>query len=580
MPKGRAAKQKLRDMAGQIHEMRAQLEQQRQERQVPATAALRDQSRAPIQRRNMWDWVCLCGYYCYEGRSHCPKCSEPRINGSMCFGTRRRQKVEVEPSRRVLVPGPVRATPQQTPQLQEQHSRQQAQPVRQQQQEPPQSTHRSYLEAASVGGPWQPEPKSHLAQSSPTAQLPHTSSTVSSTVAATNRVHESATQMAAALPAGPLVCGASNATAVNSDALAKVPHHDIHSLDEEAGMYAEQWAEDDPEETVEELGQLVTEPNRVFARMAGVKKAIQRRAKRLEKAHAELETQRAVVEAETATLQERATAVATVESDLQRFKELHAELSKRHAELTEAAALQKRAAEKQEQQQSEAQRMRQVLWQAASSLRGLGADPRIEAAISALGSLFQEVDMGSAAADAAQHPSQDATPLHVPVVVPPMPVVVASTPGSACSTPPSLQSTMVAPPANGESLCPSRGAATDAGAPSTTSAAGAKDVEMEEAALRGKKRSSNEASLPESKGDAHNTGASCDPIVVDESAAATPATVPADSSSPIEVGAAAAPHGGESGDVEHEDDEAAKSESRASFARLVKITCSRRSYPY
>ena len=75
-----------------------------------------------------------------------------------------------------------------------------------------------------------------------------------------------------------------------------------------------------------------------------------------------------------------------------------------HAELTEAAALQARLAEQHVQQQTETQKTRQVLWQAASSLRGLGADPRIEAAIAALGSLFKGVDIGNGADHPVQQP--------------------------------------------------------------------------------------------------------------------------------------------------------------------------------
>ena len=94
-------------------------------------------------------------------------------------------------------------------------------------------------------------------------------------------------------------------------------------------------------------------------------KAIQRRTKRLEKAQEEQEAQRTVVEEANALAQERAAAVAAMEAELQHLKGVHAQLSKKHAELTETAALQARLAEQQEQQQTETQKTGHVLWQLA-----------------------------------------------------------------------------------------------------------------------------------------------------------------------------------------------------------------------
>ena len=152
--------------------------------------------------------------------------------------------------------------------------------------------------------------------------------------------------------------------------------HDISSApageEEAAGRWGERWeVEDDPELTVAEMDESVADPNQVFARMAGVKRAILRRTKRLERAIAEKDAQQAIVDEASATLSARTADVSVAEAQLQQFKELHAQLSKRHAELTEEAAVQKQS----ENTQAEVQRAREVLWQAASNLRGLGSDP-------------------------------------------------------------------------------------------------------------------------------------------------------------------------------------------------------------
>ena len=86
--------------------------------------------------------------------------------------------------------------------------------------------------------------------------------------------------------------------------------------------------EDEPEYgTVEELDPLVTDPVRIYRRMHGVARGIQRRATRLEKAHLERDAQRQALEQANLLLKIEEEAVAAAETALRHLKEDHAELA-------------------------------------------------------------------------------------------------------------------------------------------------------------------------------------------------------------------------------------------------------------
>ena len=149
---------------------------------------------------------------------------------------------------------------------------------------------------------------------------------------------------------------------------------------------------DEPEvATIGELDPSVTDHKRVLNRMQGVRRAMQKRIGRLEKAQQELEGQRQAVEYAKQLQVSKADAVKTAETDLLFYKELHSDLLKKYTALQQASEQQELYTKQTELQQSQLQTTQQAIWQAATTIRGLGHDPRLEAALAALESIFKEV---------------------------------------------------------------------------------------------------------------------------------------------------------------------------------------------
>ena len=406
------------------------------------------------------------------------------------------------------------------------------------------------------------------------------------------------------LPVGPITRPPKNEETAKADEERNVLRKDIYSVDDEAGMAAEEaWLED---ETIQELDESITDPNRVFSRIAGIRKAIARRAKRLDRAKDDMRQQQAVVDSAQLELETRAAAVAAEEMDLQRFKELHADLSRRHAELTEAAAHQQGIAEARQP----SQKTQQVLWEAASNLRGLGADPRIEQAIAMLGSLFQTAsEPGFVEAAGAIVPAAPVSTAPGPQANQRMPHRVAVPPPTNQSAPPLIlnpplcAAVPIAPAGVHVALDggPHKVEHTEPSFSSGSAAlhAPAKDLEMDDE--RGRKRSCQEAALPERAVDgqkkpeavlvdSNGAPASCESAVAADVAQAPEAIAVDSVAEPGIVGttcpensgteAVSAPSEcGEGSGAVQSAWEAARDGSKASFAALVKAACSRPAAP-
>ena len=169
-------------------------------------------------------------------------------------------------------------------------------------------------------------------------------------------------------------------------------YKNIFAADEQAAMDQEDaWVDED---TIQELDDDVDDPNRVWGRIGKVRKAIQRREKRLQKANDAVEAQKAIVEEAQTELASRATMADSYEADLQRLKEVQQDLARRHAELV-AAAAQPRP-QPQLTAESAAQRAQQWLYSTAAGLRELGDDPRISQACALLGELFNDASVAAA----------------------------------------------------------------------------------------------------------------------------------------------------------------------------------------
>ena len=164
--------------------------------------------------------------------------------------------------------------------------------------------------------------------------------------------------------------------------------------------------------------------------MRGITRGIQRRTSRLEKAQTECELQRQSLEQARQLLQTKEEAVAAADSDLCFLREVHADLARRYTVLTETSAMQGREAKQKELQQSQHLSAKQVIWKAATEIRGLGADPRIEAALFAMESLFNEL---TAATPVQQQASAANLPSHVQPLPPVQTVAPAISPPAAAA---------------------------------------------------------------------------------------------------------------------------------------------------
>ena len=636
MPKTNATNKKLRAVESQLQEIQRQMQPQR------------EPSRVPVPRRNVWDWICKCGYCVYEGKDRCPKCDRKRADGTMCYGFRRRQPcgpAAAAPTRQPSyhVQQVPRVAPrsyldvaranaiQQQPQQQQQQQQppfQQPQPMVQQ---PPQQQQRNQPSNSNtvlaVGQ--QPQPQRGYNAVNPAEEQGLRAQALAK--ATGSNLPSAATaapgKFAERLPVGPVAKPPTQFS--DSVAEQRVLRKDIFSADDEAAMAAEDAGLDDI--TIHELDESVTDPNKVFTRIAGIKKAIVRKSKKLERAKEDLCKQQLVVDEAQAELEVRAGAVSEVEADLQRYKELQSDLSMRHAALTAAAAQQQREEETKLQTLNAAQRAQQVLWDTAASLRGLGVDPRIDQAIAALGSLFQEAAQDAAALSQPTPPAPvsrsdevqgvpaqkqaHAAPPPAPTLQPPANPGVTAGPTAAsvaqiiCAQCWSV-SCRCRPPAATGAPCPAEGM----------------EVDQE----RGKKRSCKEATLPERAANGQQSpgallvdacgapanpgsaaeaeeekqpstnadepsGAAADRGVEEpaaeqqepESMAVEAARQPANSTPAAESTVGEKASSADASGVpesyakaEKVADEAAKEESRSSFSSLVKAACSQRSYPY
>ena len=510
-------------------------------------------------------------------------------------------------------PNPTQFTQQRAAQLQQHqpqrqlHNREQArQPQQQQQQQhgqhnPPtqhvvnQQTARSYAEAAKAA-----------AQSAPcqtivgNATVPHAPGILWTPTAA----GDAAGQYAAVQPAGRV------STTANSQASAVVCH-EIHS-----DAHDPAWEEDEELEnkTVKELDPSVTDPNRILGRMRGVNRGIQKRAARLEKAKQDCGEQRQALEQAKLTLQAKEELVAAAEADLCFFKEIYADLAKKHTDLVQLD----RGEKEKRQQNNQRLRTQQALWQAATTIRNLGEDPRIEGALAMLEALYLEVQK--------QPVQQQQQPLQGQQQAAPTPPAakVEQSPagpiGKAVATVALQVPTAVAAPAS-HSICPNCWSVSCRCPPASGARADSAVTGMEVDQERGSKRSCVEAALPErTSGGQPGSGA----LLVDSSGApATPAaeeeelpavaiegvptavvSVQASAESldqrplpvPLQVeperhaGPAATEEGGggssDSALPENYNkapkaaDGAEKEDSRKTFSALVKATCPQRVYPY
>ena len=430
-------------------------------------------------------------------------------------------------------------------------------------------------------------------------------------------------QYGTVLPVGPQHQMSTAAVAPTTTAGNPVLVTNIFSADEDAAMENEDaWVE---EETIQELDEEVRDPIRVYSRMGKVNKAIMRREKRLDKARHEVELQKMVVDEAQAVLATRAQAVDTIDADLRRLREVQQDLSTRHAKLVAEAAQQQRYVA-QPSVEDAAQKAQQLLWSTASSLRELGDDPRLSQAIALLGSLFQDASATAAAPLGELGCSPPAQQLHT--APPPQSAVQSpANPGVPTAIPACAPTATPITPI----ICPECWSVACRCRPLGAAGAPGPAAGMEVDQDRGKKRSCNEAALPERSAGAQQNPAA---LLVDSSGApASPGTTEADEkeeqqpkTTADESSGAAAVRGTEALAAEHQQaeamvvepagepanpaptlespvgeetsscdasgvpesyakaeklaDHAAKEESRSSFSTLVKAACSQRSYPY
>ena len=552
----------------------------------------REQSRPLVSRR--WDWNCSCRYYVYGDKERCPKCGKHRSQGADCEGVRFRTTV----SGRELLPG-ARA----------------GAGVKMSAVNGNGTTSAHIHGQSSRGAIVQPQPLQTMARQQrvpipPTYRVQQPSQAVhvvSSKGPQPQRTVQ--TNACGQLAKSPAILPVGNVTHVQRDAVLKgaeaTVRHDIFSQDEENQLgHDPEMQDEDPEATVEELADSITDPNRVWSRMSSVKKAIGRRSKRVGRSKEEVVEQQQILDAARAELEARLATLAQAEADLQSFENTHAELSRRYAELTAAAARQPQEEKQQQCDLDVAGRTQQVLWDMASSLRGLGTDPRIEQAIVMLHSLFNEA--GATAAAVAEHAQSDPPPpaalVHTQLAasVPTATHNVDAPAITPSAAPVALHSSSPATPAICRQCwsiaCRCRPCLPGDAAPVVHHHLH-HDIEVD--LERGKKRTCVEAELPprsaggqqslqallvDSEGQpatSDSTGEQnkCEPQTVEvvpaPSTAAPEPEGDGDSKLAVQPSPTAAP-ARDQNVVEGGD----KEESRSSFAALVKVTCAQRAYPY
>ena len=589
MPKGKAANtRRIRELEKKIQSF---------EEAATPVPPQRDASRPPVNRRNEWDWACPCSYYVYEGKDSCPRCRGPRREGTICYGVKRRQVVasvtvgprvagpRFAPTRSVVQPpaqphqrlGPTRsyldvakALPAARPQQQQlqQQARQQHQQLHTQQavsNQPLQQTNGQRIANTATNPPQQ-----HLERTQNTGATAVVGSSPVVPVQPSSAfavVKPLGLQQAAATP---------NATTCKN----------IFSMDEEAALEQEEAGDD---LTIQELDDECKDPHRVQVRMGKIRRALQRRDKRLLKAREAVEEQRMALEAAQQELAVRAANVDEIEADRRRLKEVLHDLSHKYTALV-AAEIQQPVHT--EPAATNAPHVQQWLYNAAAGLREFGDDPRILQVCAVLGELFHEVS-GSGASIASPATATAAVALNPEVGNPT---------GQAATAQPTLLATPIdnTPPVLAPSSAPSgAGICTSCWSVACRcipSAAHSEPTDMELVEKR-PKRSSAEAALPE-----RVLGAKPSPnaILVDAEGSAVDAAASSEEEVKSKVqqpgqdalGSNEAHSGGNDKDnaggappssegaPAAAIDKAAREESKTAFAALVQAACSERSYPY
>ena len=596
MPKGNATRRRLRQLEEQLAGLKA----------GPAGDSQGGNARVPLHRPTTFDWVCgVCEYYCYPDRDRCPRCNASKGQGHFRQGYRRRLYIGQQGQGRTSMAAEARHQQQQQQQLQQpkpQHTQMRSAPSSSAQNVAPlpqQQQTRSYTDAAKAGA-------ANGATRNGTTTAPTTAGQTAAMAALGIRVPGLQPSQAPTVGVG---TGQAVQLVRNVAPQARAVQPELHEIHSDANQGDQQGNEyDEPEDAiVEELDPSFTDTIKVGNRMQAVARGVRRRTNRLEKAQRECELQRQSLEQARQMLQAKEEAVAEADSQLGFLKEVHADLARRYTMLTEAAALQASEAKQKETQQSQYQSAARVVWNAASDLRGLGEDPRIEAALYAMESLFNELAGSMPKQVTTQPQAPAATPLTQ--AQPSAQVVAPATPPPAAPAAPEISPP--AAPAICQQCwsivcrCRSRFVGN---ADSTT------DIEVD--LERGKKRSSLEADLPQRvKGGQQSSQA----ILVDSCgrsagsdttqeqmqgvAAGQGVVTPAKASNEVEpqsravepVPAAAASELAVDGNSKPAEqsaptaaaagdqiviEEGEREESRSSFAALVKTTCSQRVCPY
>ena len=602
-----------------------------------------------------YDWNCECGYLNYDGRLRCNArgCGLHRqqhgatIVGQIRGLPRDTARVQEDRRRQQLVPearapSPVRRQPRpHDAALQTQNAQLRTVGVQPKLASPAQAATpatvdksrllgRSYAQVAQDNRGFQAGMPASTADTLQQQQQPqqqqakHKQQTPAPPAADTRAPTQGTVQPlaahATALPVGPVqrALAVESTNASGNPVLVK----NIFSADEDAQLEMEDAALD--EDTIQELDEDVRDPNRIFSKMGKVKKAIARRAKRLDKARHEVDLQKLVVEEAQSVLATRAQAVESIEGDLQRLRQVQEDLSRRHTELAAEAAKQQSGSDVLPRLEDTAQKAQELLWNTASSLRELGDDPRLSQAIALLGSLFQDASAAAGASSAAEA----SPPVHLGATssAATSSALIPATGAVAPSAPPVVHSPLALPPAAAVQLSATMVPTSPGGAPPASAicsrcwsvacrcppvgglgAVGLAAV-MEVDQERGKKRPCGEAELPQRNNEGHSSAGA---ILVDSSGnPAAPAAEeeeqianaveeresegagvgeqeskkPKPLPAPVEpdprTDAAAVEEPTLSDSNNPEADDAGKESSRKAFSALVVATCTQRAYPY
>ena len=473
MPKGSTVNRKLRQ---ELQELKARLDNV--------------DTRPPLTKPIVYDWVCNCQYYCYYNKQRCPRCGCSKGQGQPRPGFQRR--VRVDCSNQAVATG-IAAARNPGPQFSPTHRVQQAgsqRPIAAAQQVVSRKTYSEAVKTSTgeltqarsqaqhmqqtLNPPQQPC-QGRLPQQQP-LQLQQPQHNMSQTVV----------QYAPVLPIG------SQSPAMAASPPTQAPHNtsttqppliaNIFTADEEAQLEQEDGGTD---ETIQELDSEVRDPHKIWSRMGKLSRAVEKRKKRLERARDAVQQQAAILEEAKVELNARTQAADEIEADIHRLEEVQIDLSKKHAQLVAEITQQQRGPPP--PVEGEAERAQRLLWDVASNLRNLGDNPKLSQAIALLGDLYQQasqVAAGGAIDQPATSPSAGAE------------VVAATAPSVAgpTQTPVSISTQIPTPCGQCWSFACRCGPAHPPHPAAAPSVPASVDIEVD--LERGKKRSCSEASLP------------------------------------------------------------------------------------